>query len=183
MVQEVTSTLMKTIPLLPSQPFKAVHAVGAVGAPTHGCYIQYHDHEQDDDQCHHALLFSFVREGCSCYTFVKDADLAIWSLVAAASPNAWRSYWGKVREFSMDAVRKRCCPGVSWARAWSMITMLETTARSNPSINSINRPVRSNSVTIVILFFPSFWGTSWRVTNAVKRRLSTEVLLSATRVW
>ena len=35
-----TVALMKTIPLLPSQPFKAVYAVGAVDAPTHGCYIQ-----------------------------------------------------------------------------------------------------------------------------------------------
>src|SRR5947199_9145769 len=76
-VQEVTNTLMKSIPQLSSQPLEAVNAVSAIGAPTHGCYIQYNDHEQDDDKCHHALLFSFTQEGCSSYTLVKDVSIYI----------------------------------------------------------------------------------------------------------
>jgi hypothetical protein len=54
------------------------------------------------------------------------------------------------------AGRKRCCPVVSLAIGLSMLPMLYINATSKPSKNTMNRPVRSNSVTIVILFFPSF---------------------------
>lgn len=38
MVEEISFPLvLKTIPLLSAQPFKAVHAIGAVNAPALGC--------------------------------------------------------------------------------------------------------------------------------------------------
>ena len=52
-LEEITFLLVKAIPLLSAQPFKAVDAVQTIDAPEEGCHIQSNDHEQDDKKCHH----------------------------------------------------------------------------------------------------------------------------------
>jgi hypothetical protein len=52
MVEEFSFPLVKTIPPLSSQPFKAVYAVSAVNAPEFGCQIQTNDRKHYDEKCH-----------------------------------------------------------------------------------------------------------------------------------
>jgi len=66
--------LVKTIPELSSQPFKAVNAIGTVNTPAQGRYIQYNDHEQDDDKCHHMPSFGPSREKDAC-TYINSATI------------------------------------------------------------------------------------------------------------
>ena len=51
-VEEIPFSLVKTMPLLSAQPFKAVNAVSTVNAPALGCHIQDNDREQYDEKCH-----------------------------------------------------------------------------------------------------------------------------------
>lgn len=53
MVEESAFPLvLKTIPVLSAQPFKAVNAVSAVNAPALGCQTQDNDREHCDEKCH-----------------------------------------------------------------------------------------------------------------------------------
>ena len=52
LVEEISFPLVKTMPLLSAQPFKAVNAVSTVNAPVLECHIQDNDREQYDEKCH-----------------------------------------------------------------------------------------------------------------------------------
>lgn len=64
LVEEISFPLVKTIPPLSAQPFKAVHAVSAVNAPVEGCHIQDNDREQYEEKCHDMPSFDPYVPSC-----------------------------------------------------------------------------------------------------------------------